>query len=89
MSAEDEIARFRAEIGEVDRALLEGVNRRLELVRDLKRYKDEHGIDFVDPGREAELLDERVRQNAGALSDAGVRSFFVELLALIKRELGG
>jgi chorismate mutase/prephenate dehydratase len=84
----DEVARFRAEIGEVDRELLEAVNRRLELVRDLKRYKEEHGIAFVDAAREAELLDERARQNPGPLSEAGVRAFFVELLALIKRELG-
>jgi chorismate mutase / prephenate dehydratase len=84
----DEVARFRAEIGEVDRELLDGINRRLELVRDLKRYKEEHGIAFVDPSREAELLEERVRQNQGPLSEAGVRAFFVELLALIKRELG-
>jgi chorismate mutase/prephenate dehydratase len=84
----DEVARFRAEIGEVDRALLEAVNRRLELVRDLKRYKEEHGIAFVDPSREAALLEERVRENQGPLSEAGVRAFFVELLALIKRELG-
>jgi chorismate mutase / prephenate dehydratase len=83
----DEVARFRAEIGEVDRELLDGINRRLELVRDLKRYKEEHGIAFVDPSREAELLEERVRQNRGPLSEAGVRAFFVELLALIKREL--
>ena len=83
----DEVERFRTEIGEVDRELLEAVNRRLELVRDLKRYKEEHGITFVDPAREAELLDERVRQNRGPLSEAGVRTFFVELLALIKREL--
>jgi chorismate mutase / prephenate dehydratase len=83
----DEVARFRTEIGEVDRELLDAVNRRLELVRDLKRYKEEHGIAFVDAGREAELLDERVRQNQGPLSEAGVRAFFVELLALIKREL--
>ena len=83
----DEIERFRAEIGEVDRQLLDAVNRRLELVRDLKRYKEEQGIAFVDAAREAELLDERVRQNRGPLSEAGVRTFFVELLALIKREL--
>jgi chorismate mutase len=83
----DEVARFRTEIGEVDRELLDAVNRRLELVRDLKRYKEEHGIAFLDPSREAELLDERVRQNQGPLSEAGVRAFFVELLALIKREL--
>jgi chorismate mutase/prephenate dehydratase len=84
----DEVARFRSEIGEVDRELLDAVNRRLALVRDLKRYKEEHGIAFLDPSREAELLDERVRQNQGPLSEAGVRAFFVELLALIKRELG-
>jgi chorismate mutase / prephenate dehydratase len=83
----DEVARFRAEIGEVDRELLDAVNRRLELVRDLKRYKEEHGIAFVDAAREAELLDERVQQNHGPLSEDGVRAFFVELLALIKREL--
>ena len=86
---EDEVARFRALIADVDRALLEAVNRRLELVRDLKRYKDEHGIAFVDPSREAQLLDERVRENPGPLSDEGVRAFYVELLALIKRELAG
>ena len=83
-----EIDRFRSEIGDVDRELLDAVNRRLELVRDLKRYKEEHGIAFVDPSREAELLEERVRENGGPLSDEGVRAFFVELLALIKRELG-
>jgi chorismate mutase / prephenate dehydratase len=86
--SDDEVARFRAEIGEVDRELLDAVNRRLELVRALKRYKEEHGIAFVDAAREAELLDERVRQNHGPLSEAGVRAFFEELLALIKRELG-
>ena len=87
MSANDEVARFRALIGEVDRTLLEAVNRRLELVRDLKRYKEEHGIAFVDPSREDQLLAERVRENQGPLSEAGVRAFYVELLALIKREL--
>jgi chorismate mutase len=87
MSEIDEVARFRALIGEVDQALLEAVNRRLELVRDLKRYKEEHGIAFVDPSREDQLLAERVRENQGPLSEAGVRAFYVELLALIKREL--
>ena len=81
------VERFREQIEEVDLALLEAVNRRLELVRDLKRYKEEHDIAFVAPAREAQLLDERARQNPGPLSEDGVRAFFVELLALIKREL--
>ena len=62
---------FRAEIGAIDRELAAAVNRRLELVAALKRYKDEHGIAFVDPGREAELIEARVRENTGPLSDDG------------------
>jgi chorismate mutase/prephenate dehydratase len=85
--ADSEINRFRAEIGAVDRELAAAVNRRLELVAALKRYKDEHGIAFVDPARESELIEARVRDNSGPLSDEGLRSFYVELLALLKREL--
>jgi chorismate mutase len=82
-----EVRRFRAEIGEVDRELVAAVNRRLELVAALKQYKDEHGIAFVDTAREAELIESLVRDNQGPLSDEGLRSFYIELLALLKREL--
>lgn len=85
--SDPEVTRFRTEISEIDRSLAAAVNRRLELVAALKRYKDEHGIAFVDAGRETELIDERVRDNTGPISDEGIRSFYVELLALIKREL--
>jgi len=78
---------LRARISATDREIVELVNRRLELVAELKRYKDEHGIDFVDPKREAELLEERTRENGGPLSDDGLRAFYTELLALTKREL--
>ncbi len=86
-SADDEVARFRERITELDRLILDAVNRRLELVAELKRYKDEHGIAFVDPDREREMIDARADENAGPLSDAGLRDFYVELLALTKREL--
>jgi chorismate mutase/prephenate dehydratase len=82
-----EVSRFRAEIEAIDRQLAAAVNRRLELVAALKRYKNEHGIAFVDPAREAELIETRVHDNGGPISDEGLRSFYVELLALIKREL--
>ena len=87
--ADDEVARFRERITELDRQILDAVNRRLELVAELKRYKDEHGIAFVDPERERSMVETRVEENDGPLSDAGLRAFYVELLALTKRELEG
>jgi chorismate mutase / prephenate dehydratase len=83
-----DVGAYRAEIGALDREILAAVNRRLEVVAALKRYKDEHGLPFVDPEREAQLLDELARANPGPLSEDGVRALFVEVLALIKRELG-
>jgi chorismate mutase len=85
--ADNEVARFRERITELDRQILDAVNRRLELVAELKRYKDAHGIAFVDPERERSMVETRVEENDGPLSDAGLRAFYLELLALTKREL--
>jgi chorismate mutase len=79
---------LRDRISETDREILALVNRRLELVAELKRYKDAHGIAFVDPEREATLFAERAAENTGPLSDEGLRAFYTELLALTKREIG-
>jgi chorismate mutase len=82
-----EFDRLREEIAAADREIFAVVNRRLELVARLKRYKEEHGIDFLDPEREAKLVADRLAENDGPLSEEGLRSFYVELLALCKREL--
>jgi chorismate mutase/prephenate dehydratase len=84
---DDELNRFREEIRRVDRDLTAGLNRRLELVAELRRYKDAHDVPFVDPEREAQLIAERLSENTGPISDEGLRAFYIELLALIKREL--
>jgi len=86
--SDGELERLRALISDVDRRVVAAVNRRLELVAELRRYKDAHGISFLDPAREAAMLDERVRENEGPLSDEGERALQTELLALTKRELG-
>ncbi len=85
--ANDELARFRRQISELDGVILAAVNRRLELVAELKRYKDANGIAFVDPHRERSMVDAQVAENDGPLSDEGLRAFYLELLALKKREL--
>jgi len=87
MSDDPGLNQLRAQIGEQDRAILEAVNRRVELVAQIKAYKDANGIDFVDPGREAQLLDDLATANRGPLSEQGLRELFETVLALTKREL--
>jgi chorismate mutase / prephenate dehydratase len=81
------IIKLRDEITAIDRELVALVNRRIETVARLKRHKDEHGIAFVDAAREERMVAERVSENAGPLSEDGLRGFYAELLALTKREL--
>jgi chorismate mutase / prephenate dehydratase len=85
--SDDFVDRLRAEITAIDRELLALANSRLEAVARLKRHKDEHGISFVDPERERQMFEDRVRENRGPLSEEGLRSFYAELLALTKREV--
>jgi chorismate mutase len=72
-----------------DRALLDLVNRRLDLVDQIKRRKAELGVEFVDPEREAWLLDHLRAANHGPLSDEGLHELLTAVLDLTKRELAG
>lgn len=89
MSDDPTVGRVRAELAGQDRAVLDAVNARLRLVAELKRYKEETGLAFVDPDQERRLLDRLAAENDGPLSEAGVRRLFEEILALTKRELEG
>jgi chorismate mutase len=77
----------RAQLNELDRSIFAAVNRRIELVARLKRHKDERGYSFVDPDREARMIDDAVAANPGPLSAEGLRRLYAELLALTKREV--
>ena len=81
------IEALRARISANDRALLERVNDRLRLVAEMKAYKASKGIDFLDPERERQMLEDLRRANDGPLSDEGLATFFATLLALTKDEL--
>jgi chorismate mutase / prephenate dehydratase len=80
---------LRERITEADRTILEAANTRLELVRRLREHKIAQGWNFVDPGREEQLLDALARANPGPLSEDAVRQLFTDLLALTKREVDG
>jgi len=81
------VQRVRREISDLDTQLVALVNKRLELVAGLKRYKDEHGIGFVDLAREEWMLRYLQRANRGPLSDRGLAELYHGLLDLMKREV--
>jgi chorismate mutase len=78
---------LRERISDNDRAIVEAINRRLELVARLKAYKESRGVQFVDPAREDWLLRYLARANRGPLSSEGLQEIYAELLDLTKREV--
>jgi chorismate mutase len=86
-AADKRLDDLREQLALNDRALLDVVNRRLDLVQQIKQRKSELGVEFVDPEREAWLLDHLREANSGLLSDEGLRELLETVLDLTKREL--
>ena len=80
--------RLRAEIASVDAAIVQAVNRRLELVRRIRDHKQSLGLAFVDRGQEASNLARLEQGNTGPLSSDGLGHLYRELLELTKSETG-
>jgi len=90
MAAADDpvLGEARERISAVDRRILDALNERLELVRELWRYKAERGLPVLAPDREHALIEQLARENPGPLSERGLTQIYTEVLALMKRELG-
>ncbi|HET6945480.1 MAG TPA: chorismate mutase [Gaiellaceae bacterium] len=89
MTDDPHVLKVRRELSDLDSALIELVNKRLRVVAQLKRYKDEHGIGFVDLAREEWMLQYLQRANRGPLTAEGLAELYHELLDLTKREVAG
>jgi chorismate mutase len=81
------VLKVRREISDLDSSLVALVNKRLKLVAQLKRYKDEHGIGFVDLAREEWMLQYLQRGNQGSLSPEGLAELYHYVLDLTKQEV--
>jgi chorismate mutase len=83
----ERVEELRARLVEEDERIVAALNRRLELVAELKRVKQELGVDFLDPPREQWLREHLAKTNGGPLSAEGLDELVTVLLALTKREL--
>jgi chorismate mutase len=81
------IRQLREQLTANDVKIVQAINARLELVAQLKRVKDERGLDFLDPAREEWLLQHLSNENSGPLSAEGLGEIHRVLLDLTKREL--
>jgi chorismate mutase len=81
------VLKVRREISDVDSSLVALVNKRLKLVAQLKRYKEEHGIGFVDLAREEWMLQYLQRSNSGPLTREGLSELYHYVLDLTKQEV--
>lgn len=75
----DELDRLREAIDEVDQSIVENLERRAELVKEVGEVKKEKGMDLYVPGRERQILNR--------LEDMDVESFPVSSLKQIYREI--
>jgi chorismate mutase len=83
----ERVDELRARLVQEDERIVAAFNRRLELVAELKRVKQELGVDFLDPGREQWLREHLAHANGGPLSAEGLDELVTVLLDLTKREL--
>ena len=86
-SVDPVVTSIRDEITALDVRILSTINARIRAVDELRRYKEEHGLSFYDPEREAWLADYLKRVNNGPLSDEGVEQLLALVLDVVKREV--
>jgi chorismate mutase/prephenate dehydratase len=77
---------LRARIDEVDAKLLDLFEQRMEIAREIARYKNETGLPVLDAGRERALLQERIGRVKDQQMATGAEAFFRSLLNLSKDE---
>ncbi len=88
MASDDRLIRsLRQQVSDNDVALVEAMNRRLELVERMWSYKESRGLEVLDPEREEWMLRYLGRANRGPLSAAGLDELFAAVLELTKKEL--
>lgn len=70
---------LRRRLNAVNHDLLELLNKRAEIVQEVREYKERNAIEIFIPSREQEMLDGLVEANPGPFSDDMIRQLFREI----------
>ncbi len=77
----DPLAGLRVKISEIDRELVEILNRRAKLVVEVGNVKRQFGLPIYTPHRESEVLARVLGHNKGPLSDRTIEGVFREVMS--------
>jgi chorismate mutase/prephenate dehydratase len=72
---------MRAELDQIDREILNAINRRGEIAKKIGQLKVAEGQSIYDAKRESNILEQAVANNTGPLSNETVRSIFREVVS--------
>jgi chorismate mutase/prephenate dehydratase len=80
-SVESKLKDIRIAIDAIDNDLLELLNKRMELAREVGRIKASNGLTLFDPSREELIFRRLTDANRGPISDESLRSIYREIFA--------
>ena len=76
-----DIGILRQAIDEIDKKILDLINQRLSLAKQIGDFKKKGGIQITDSGREKEILTRLLKKNNGPLGADGLRNIFEAIIA--------
>lgn len=74
------LAGLRDKVDEIDRQLIELLNKRTSVVEEIGRVKHDAGLPIYEPRREDQVFENVTRHNAGPLTHDGVRRVFERII---------
>ena len=78
---DSDIDSLRASIDEIDKKILDLLNRRLLLAKQIGRIKEQKGEKVLDTARESNIINRLLNLNKGPLSKNALHHIFVEIIA--------
>lgn len=80
-----DIADWRGQIDELDRQLVQLINKRAECALEIGRLKRDSDMPVYEPDRERIIFDNIARNNAGPLSTIQLRQIFERLVDVMRQ----
>ena len=76
----EKLSKYRVEINEIDKNIVNYLNKRAEAVLKIKRLKEDKNVPLYDAKREEELFNNVVKYNKGPLYNDNIVQIFESIL---------